>query len=216
MVYGTLRIVSCLRARHILLDRYILLEKNRTKAAVERHWAFGLHDLSETTNEAIGKGWLRHQPDTCSLEGAKGNVGEELGGGGGREVDGGAVVRGGLVAESVDALLLEEFITTKFKGTLEEVSSKGWADAGPYGGGSLLGDDFAEAADQAGVVLDGIELDASLDPVADDGSAMRSKSKSRRVGRGSTAWERRLHLHVNWRETAVGERTADGAGEGES
>lgn len=140
-----------------------LLEENGAKPGVESADALVLEHLAEAANEAIGVGGLGDEADTGSLEGAQGNVGKELCSCRRGKIDGGAIVRGGFVAECVDALLLEELVAAKLEGALEEVAGKGGADAGEEGAGALVLDYLAEAADQAAVVRLGVELDASLD-----------------------------------------------------
>lgn len=93
----------------------------------------------------------------------EGDISDELGGGGRREVDRGAVLRRGLVAEEVDVLLLEELVTAELEGALEEVAGGRGAEAGQERAGTLLLDDLAEAADHALVEGGGVELDARLD-----------------------------------------------------
>lgn len=148
-------------------DRYILLEQDGAETRVEGTNTLVLQDLGETTDETVGKGWVTNKTDTGSLERAEGNVGEELSNTGGSEVDGSAVVGGGLVADQVDGLLLEELITTELEGTLEEVTSSGRTETSPDGAGTLVGNDFPEATDQAGVVLGGVQLYPGLDAARD-------------------------------------------------
>ena len=143
----------------------ILLEEKGTETTVEGAEALLLSDLGEATNEAIGEGGLGNETDTGGLKRAKGEISEELGGGGGGEVDGGAVVGSGLVAEEANGLLLEELVTTELQGTLEEVTGEGRAGTGEESASALVLDDLLEAADEAAVVGLGVELDAGLDAV---------------------------------------------------
>ena len=143
----------------------LLLEQDGTEAGVEGADTLLLEHLAETADEAAGIGGLRDETDTGGLERAEGNVGEELGGGGRGEVDTGAVLRGVVVAEEVDRLLLEELVTTELERALEEVAGEGRADTREQGAGTLGLDDLLEAAEQAVVVGDGVELDARLDAV---------------------------------------------------
>jgi hypothetical protein len=141
----------------------ILLEEKGTKTTVEGGEALLLHDPAEATNKAIGEGGLGDQANTGGLERAEGEISEELGAGSGGEVDGGAVVGSGLVAEKANGLLLEELVTTELQGTLEEVSSEG--RAGTSEESALALDNLLEATDEAAVVGLGVELDAGLDAV---------------------------------------------------
>jgi hypothetical protein len=146
----------------------ILLEEQGSEASVERGNTLSLEDLGETADQTIGISWLRNETNTGSLERAKGDISEELGATSGREVDSGAVVGGGLEAEGVDGLGLEELVTSELEGALEEVAGGGWAEAGQEGASALLGDDLAETTDQAAVVGRWVELDASLNTVGTD------------------------------------------------
>lgn len=143
--------------------RDILLEQDGAEARVEGTNTLVLQDLAEATNEAIGEGGLRDETDTGGLERAQGDVGEELGRGGRGKVDGSAVVGCSLDTDQVDGLLLEELVSSKLEGTLEEVAGSRGAKASPDGGRALVGDDLLEATDQARVVGDGVELYPGLD-----------------------------------------------------
>lgn len=152
----------------------ILLEEKGTETTVEGAEALLLSDLGETTNEAIGEGGLGNETDTGGLERAEGEISEELGGGGGGEVDGGAVVGSGLVAEEANGLLLEELVTTELQGTLEEVTGEGRAGTSEESASALVLDDLLEATDEATVVGGRVELDAGLDAVDMRVSKMRA------------------------------------------
>ncbi len=145
----------------------LLLEKKWSETSVERSNTLSLEHLRETTNQALGISWLRNKSDTGSLKRAKGDISKELCSGGGSKVNGSAVVGGVLEADKSNSLLLEELVSSELEGALEEVSGGGWAETGQQGGSTLLGDDGAEAADEAAVVGDWVELDAGLDAVDD-------------------------------------------------
>lgn len=108
---------------------------------------------------------MRDETDTGGFEWAEGDIGEEFGGGRRGEVDGGSVVGSGLVAELVDPLLLEKLISTELERALQEVACECWASTSEESTGTFVGDDFSEAANQAIVVCDGVELDSCLDAV---------------------------------------------------
>jgi hypothetical protein len=147
----------------VLLLGYILLEQDGSETRVEGTNTLSLEDLAEAANQAIGKGGLRDETDTGSLEGAEGDIREELGAGSRGEVDGSAVVGGGLVTDQVNGLLLEQLVSSELESTLEEVTSSGGTETGPDSAGTLIGDDFPEATDQAVVVCDRVELYPGLD-----------------------------------------------------
>jgi hypothetical protein len=144
---------------------YLLLEEDRTETGVEGTDTLVLQHLGEAGDKTAGVCGLGDETDTGGLKRAEGNVGEELGACGGGEVDQGTVLRGRLVTDEVDGLLLEELVTTELEGTLEEVTSKGRAGSGQQSSGTLLCDDLAETTNQASVVGQGVELDLCLDAV---------------------------------------------------
>ncbi|TKW49736.1 hypothetical protein CTA1_5092 [Colletotrichum tanaceti] len=149
-----------------LLEDDELGHGNGSETGVESADTLVLEHLAEAGDETGGVGGLRDETDAGGLEGAQGNVGEELGGRGGGEVDGSAVVHGVLVANQVDGLLLEELVSSELQGALEEVAGGGRAEAGEQSAGTLRLDDLAETTDQTAVVGGGVELDSRLDAVA--------------------------------------------------
>lgn len=178
-----------------------LLEQNRTEPAVEGTDTFVGEDLAEAGDEAVGKGWLGDETDTGGLERAEGDVSEELGKGGGDEVDGRSVVGRGFISEVVDGLLLEEFVSAKLEGALEEVAGEGWANTGQQSAGTFIGDDLSEAADETSVVCDGIQLYSCLHAI-------------HLVSSHPSPWGKYLHIH--WSESTVSDGAADCTSEGES
>ena len=215
----------------------LLLEADRTETSVESSDTLVLQHLAETTNETVGVGRLRDETDTGGLERAQGDIGEELGGGGGGEVDGSAVVGGGLVAEVVDALLLEELVSTELQGALEEVTGEGRADTSQEGTSTLILDDLAETTDQTAVVGGGVELDASLDAVdcalvmcsLGMGWHCRAFCRQRRAAKprlqtkeksspaaNPAVKEPRKHVHIDGSQSTVGDGAADGTSKSET
>jgi len=142
-----------------------LLEEDGAETSVEGANTLVLQDLAEAAEQAAGESRLRDETDTGSLKRAEGNIGEELGGSRRGEVDAGAVIGGGLVAEEVNVLLLEELVAAKLEGTLEEVADEGRANTGQKGTSTLVLNDLLEAAEHAIVVGLGVELDTSLDDI---------------------------------------------------
>lgn len=153
----------------------VLLEEDGAETRVESTNTLGLEDLAETANQTVGKARRRDKADTGSLERAESNRGEELGAGGRDGVDSGTVLAGSLKTEEVDRLLLEELITTELEGSLDEVTSEGWAEAGQESSSTLVCNDLAEAANHTTVVGRRVELDTGLD------AARVSVSDSRRM-----------------------------------
>jgi hypothetical protein len=141
----------------------VLLEEDGAETRVESTNALVLENLAETTNQTVGEARGRDEPDASSLERAESNGGEELGTGGRDGVDGTTVPAGRFEAEKVDGLLLEKLVTAKLEGPLDEITSKGRAEAGQEGTGTFGLDDLAEAANHATVVGSRVELDLGLD-----------------------------------------------------
>ena len=140
-----------------------LFEQNRPEAGVECSDPLLARDLAKPANEPVREGGLGNEADPRRLERAQSDIGEELGQGGRGQVDGGAVVGGGLVAQVVDALLLEELVSSELEGALQKIPRGGGAEAGQKCAGAFSCDDLAEATDHAFVVGDGIELYSCLD-----------------------------------------------------
>ena len=206
---------------------HLLLEADGAETGVEGTDTLVLHHLAEARDETRGIGGLRDETDTGGLEGAQGNIGEELGERGRGEVDGGAVVGGSLVAEEVDGLLLEELVTTELQGALEEVTGEGRTDTGQEGTGTLILDNLAEATDEAAVVGNGVELDTGLDAVFGGGSRS-ARNVWKQAAREAAAvvfalplcpWQQgksSKNVHIDRREGTVRDRAADGTSEGET
>ena len=62
-------------------------------------------------------------------------------------------------------LFLEELVSSKLEGTLEEITGEGWANTGEEGAGTLSLDDLLEATNHAPVIGGRVELDSGLDAV---------------------------------------------------
>ena len=225
---------------------HLLLEQNGTEAGVESAETLLACDLGEAAEQTAGVGRLGDETDAGGLERAEGDVGEELAGSGGGQVNTGAVVGGVLVAEQVDGLLLEELVTSELEGALQEVTGGGGTEAGQQSAGTLILDDLLEATDHASVVGDRIELDTGLDAVITvlvsvvvyrpggvPGLMLlrpAAAGTTRRIGREaetktSLFWGRmggighgswRSDVHIDGGEGTVCYRAADGTGKGES
>lgn len=99
--------------------------------------------------------------------------------------------------------MLEQLITSKFESALEEVAGRGGTEASPDGAGALVGDDLAEASNQASVVGYRIQLYPCLDSIR----TVSLASMVEYVGKGC--------LHIDRCETTMGNRAADCAGQSE-
>ena len=202
-----------------------LLEQDGPKARVEGTNTLVLENLAKTADKAIGEGGLRNETDTGGLERAKGDVSEELSHGSGSEVDSSAVVGGRLVAEQVDGLLLEQLVSSKLEGALEEVAGSRGTETGPDSASTLVGNDLPEATDQARVVREGVELYPGLDAIEWISLAvLASLSQLPRIARNIAAshWRPRQRLydgkniHIDGCESAMSDGAADGTRESES
>ena len=141
----------------------LLLEQDRTETSVEGTDTLVLQHLAEASNETIGVCWLRDEPDTGGLERAKGDISKELSKTCRGEVDGCAVVGGGLISEQIDGLLLEKLISSKLECALEEVTSSGWTETSQQSTSTLLSNNLSESSDQTLVVCGRVELNSCLD-----------------------------------------------------
>lgn len=146
----------------------ILLKKDRSESGIKRANSLLLHNATHRREQTVSESGLRDQTNTSGLQGAERNIREEFGSAGRGEVDGGTIVLRRLIADSVDRLLLEEFVTSKLESALEEVAGGSRTKACQQRTGALILDDLAEATEHATIVGNGIELYASLDTVVDD------------------------------------------------
>lgn len=144
---------------------YSLLEADGTETGVEGTKTLSRRHLAETAHQTTSVCRLGHKTNARRLERAQRYVGKEFGGGGGGEVDGGAVLRRSFVAEEGDGLLLEELVAAELEGTLQEVTGEGRASACEEGASAFFLHDLAEATNHAAVVGSRVKLDASLDAV---------------------------------------------------
>ena len=144
---------------------HLLLEQNGTESGVESTDTLLLEDLGETAHETGSEGRLGDQTDTGGLKRAETDVSNELSGGGGSEVDSGAVVGSRLEAKEVDGLLLEELVTTELQGTLDEVTGSGGTETSEESTSTLVLDDLAETTDHTAVVGGRVKLDTGLDAI---------------------------------------------------
>lgn len=99
-----------------------LLEQDGSETGVEAGDSLLLEDSGESSSESVGERRLGHESDSDGLERAEGNVGEELGDGGGSEVDGLSVLSGSLDTVVVDGGLLPELVTSELERSLDRVS----------------------------------------------------------------------------------------------
>lgn len=141
----------------------ILFEQDRTKTGVESANTFSLHNLAKTAKKTASECGFRHKTNTGSLKRTKSDVGEEFSGSGRSQVDRSTIVRGSLVTKVIDRLLLEEFITSKLEGTLEEVAGGSRAKTSEQGASTFIGNDLAETTNETAVVCDRIQLNTGFD-----------------------------------------------------
>lgn len=186
----------------------LLLEQDGAESGVEGTNTLLLQHAGHGREQTAGEGGLGDKTDTGGLKRAQGDIGNELGGTGGGEVDSGAVVLGSLVAKGVDGLLLEELVSTELEGTLEEVTGGGRTETSQESASTLVLDDLAEATEHAAVVGDGVKLDTGLDTIDEAGY-------EREILRASDSFTSK-HLHIKGSGSAVGDGAAHGTSEGEA
>ncbi len=143
----------------------LLLEQNRTKTSVESTNTLVLQHLAETANESVGISRFGDETNTSGFKRAEGDISEEFSKSRRSQIDGCAVVGGGLIAKEVDRLLLEQLISSELECALEEVSSGSWTETSQQSTSTLISDDLSETTDETFVVCDGIELDSCLHAV---------------------------------------------------
>ena len=93
-------------------------------------------ELRETSTETLGEGRVGDGADADGFERAEEEVGNELGHGGGGEVDGSFVLPSGPFADGFGDVDLEEFDTSEFEPALDEVSGEGGAHTSGEGHGT--------------------------------------------------------------------------------
>ena len=105
--------------------------------------------------EGAGGGGL--DLDLGHLEGAEGDVGEELGGGGTGEPDGTLVLGGVLLTSEVAVGILEHFVETVLEHSLERVTDEGGTEALPETSRAFLSAEELQGGHEA-VVLGRVDL----------------------------------------------------------
>jgi hypothetical protein len=154
-----------------LIALNLLLEQDGSESRVKSANTLSADNLAETGDEAGSELGVGDHADTGGLERAQSDISEELTSRGRGEVDGGTVLLGGLVTDEVDGLLLEELVSSKLEGTLEEVTSEGRAKTSQESASTLILDDLANTADETAVVGRRVKLDTGLDAVVESKSA---------------------------------------------
>ena len=110
--------------------------------------------------------------------------------------------------------------------TLKEVSCECGTSSSQERTCALILNDLAEGRDHATVVGDRVKLNSRLDAISDISATIPKQAFIVRVlprpptrqalRRQKRIQDRRPRLHIDRRETTVGQGTADGTGEGES
>ena len=100
----------------------------------------------------------RLHPHLDGLEGAQGDIGQELGRGGSTEVDDSL---GGVGEEPLAIEVLEDLVKTVLAGALEGVADEGGGPAEEDAAHALFGEDAAPGLDVGGVDL-GVDLAAAF------------------------------------------------------
>eukprot|EP00321_Phaeocystis_globosa_P016499 CAMPEP_0118830862 /NCGR_PEP_ID=MMETSP1162-20130426/28249_1 /TAXON_ID=33656 /ORGANISM="Phaeocystis Sp, Strain CCMP2710" /LENGTH=371 /DNA_ID=CAMNT_0006762231 /DNA_START=145 /DNA_END=1257 /DNA_ORIENTATION=- len=143
-----------------------LLEEDGDEAGVEGVDEAVLgHQLGRGADHALRVVGLRHEANAARLVRAEEDVGDELGDGGGEEVDARLVLPGLLLAQHLREVDLEELDAAELEPALNEVALRSRPEAGQKRARALLRDDRLEAANKTGVVLDRVKLDPRLHDV---------------------------------------------------
>ena len=175
-----------------------LLEEDGAKAGVEAADDAVLgHELSHGCGHGGGKRGLRDEADAGGFEGAQEDVGDDLGSGGGGQVDVVALLPGLLGAQGLGGLGLEELHASELEPALHEVPEDSGGEAREEGGGSLLCHHLPHPTDQATLVLERIQLDAGLhleEQQRKEGGT--SAAVTAMPGKGQGITPRSLHRHL--------------------
>jgi len=142
------------------------------ETSVQRAGSLGGKDLGESVHETDTERGVGLDTHLDGLEGAEGNIGDELGTGRRSHVHKGTVLGGVLVTNRGGDLVLEVLVETELAGTLERVADEGGA---PSTDNSLetrvetevldgTGVDVAESSNGGGEVL-GVGLRVTLDEI---------------------------------------------------
>lgn len=126
--------------------------------------SFGSDELGEAIGHAPGEPRLGLDPDLNGLEGAEGDVGDDLGGGGAGEEDEGLVLGGVLGSGEIGVVLLEELVEAELAGALGAVAEQGRDPASEEALDALLPKQQSEAGADA-LVLGRIYLHVALDQI---------------------------------------------------
>lgn len=159
---------------HGLLEEVELSHGVRNLSAPQRHDTSegepslsspGLHGSNsgaQLKRESTSRGSLNL--DLYHLHGAKGNIGEELGGGRTGEVDKTSVFLSVLLASQVLVEILEDFIKTKLAESLHGITNSGGQPTLPDASGTFLSNQGLEARQQT-LELGGVYLHVAFDDV---------------------------------------------------
>ena len=143
-----------------------LLEEDGDESRVEgAHEPVLGHHLLGARGHAVSVGRVGDEANAARLVRAEEAVGDELGHGGGGEVDLRLAVPRRLVTNRLGDVDLEELDATELEPSLDKVALAGGHQPGEQSAGALGLHHLREAADEAAVVLGRVELDARLDHV---------------------------------------------------
>lgn len=161
-----------------------LLSDERDEPGIEAPEALLPREAREPGRQAGRVPALRDEADARGLEGAQGDVGQELGRGAGAQVDGGAAAGGDLGRPGrLDQLLLEELVPRELAAPLHQVADGRGAEPGQEGRRAFLGDDLPPRAHHVEPLHGVVDLDARFDYV--DGSCGLFSPPVSERGRGS-------------------------------
>merc|ERR1719447_1704838 len=136
----------------------------RRQAFVESPQSLGLHDDGHGGPEGFWEPGLGLDADFDSLERRESDVGEELGRGGGDEVERRPVEIGVLFADGVAVKDFEQLVETEFTQTLDRVAHQRRGPSEGQGSHATLGDRDFESIDDS-LVFGWIDLNSALDQI---------------------------------------------------
>ncbi len=143
-----------------------LFEQDWSETGVEAFQsAIMLQNFWERRQQTAGELWVGDQANTGGFQGAQENVSNKLGAGGGKEVDPGFVVPGGLVSIHLGLVDFEELNASELEPTLDKVPNGGGAQTGGQPTDTFFGNYLFETAHHPFVVFDRIQLDTGLDNI---------------------------------------------------
>eukprot|EP00043_Microstomoeca_roanoka_P009295 m.88559 g.88559 ORF g.88559 m.88559 type:complete len:371 (+) comp14544_c0_seq1:1858-2970(+) len=151
-------------------------EGTKGEAGLSREAGHLSGSSNKTSGESTGRGGL--DLDLDHFHGAEGNIGEELGGSGGREPEKTTVLIGSLLADHVGVHILEDLVEAKLAKALHGVTNQGRGPTLDEGTDTFLSNDGADTTHET-LVLAGVDLHVALGHIQrSDGSVCKTAAKN--------------------------------------